>query len=206
MIVEKLIECRLAGEIEVLGENLPQRHFCPSQIPTWPDQGLSPGSCGGKPATNRLSYGAASIKVTRFWVGDGNSFLARTRSVCAHQCWLPYSLLINGHRRASAHFQIAPRYRISGASPPSPNFKYTPWCLHVDNLLTYLLTYEAKPLSRSCQLCSYSQHFKESEGSSPCSQQPSTAPYPEPDRSTPYRSYLSNTHPDIVHPPTSLSP
>jgi hypothetical protein len=35
MIVEKQMECRLAGEIEVLGENLPQRrHFCPSQNPT----------------------------------------------------------------------------------------------------------------------------------------------------------------------------
>jgi hypothetical protein len=30
MIVEQM-ECRLAGETEVLGENLPQRHFCPSQ-------------------------------------------------------------------------------------------------------------------------------------------------------------------------------
>jgi hypothetical protein len=29
MIVEKQMECRLAGETEVLGENLPQRHFCP---------------------------------------------------------------------------------------------------------------------------------------------------------------------------------
>jgi hypothetical protein len=34
MIVEKQMECRWAGEIEVLGENLPQRHFCPSQNPT----------------------------------------------------------------------------------------------------------------------------------------------------------------------------
>jgi hypothetical protein len=34
MIVEKQIECRLAGETEVLGGNLPQRHFCPSQNPT----------------------------------------------------------------------------------------------------------------------------------------------------------------------------
>jgi hypothetical protein len=31
MIVEKKMECRLAGETEVFGENLPQRHFCPSQ-------------------------------------------------------------------------------------------------------------------------------------------------------------------------------
>jgi hypothetical protein len=34
MIVEKQMECRLAGEIEVLGEILPQRHFCPSQNST----------------------------------------------------------------------------------------------------------------------------------------------------------------------------
>jgi hypothetical protein len=30
MIVKKQMECRLGGETEVLGENLPQRHFCPS--------------------------------------------------------------------------------------------------------------------------------------------------------------------------------
>jgi hypothetical protein len=34
MIVEEQVECRLAGETKVLGENLPQRHFCPSQNPT----------------------------------------------------------------------------------------------------------------------------------------------------------------------------
>jgi hypothetical protein len=38
---------RLAGETEVLGENLPQRHFCPSKNPTWPDLGLNPGRRGG---------------------------------------------------------------------------------------------------------------------------------------------------------------
>jgi hypothetical protein len=59
MIVEKEMECRLAGETEVLGENLPQRHFYPSQNLTWPDPGLNPGRRGGKPATNRLNYGAA---------------------------------------------------------------------------------------------------------------------------------------------------
>jgi hypothetical protein len=34
MIVEKQTECRLAEETEVLGDNLPQRYFCPSQNPT----------------------------------------------------------------------------------------------------------------------------------------------------------------------------
>jgi hypothetical protein len=53
------MECRLAGETEVLWENLPQRHFGPSQNPTLPDPVLNPDRRGGKPTTNRLSYGAA---------------------------------------------------------------------------------------------------------------------------------------------------
>jgi hypothetical protein len=60
VVVGKLVEWRLAGETEALGENLPQRHICPSQNPTWLDPGFNPGRRGGKPATNRLSYGAAS--------------------------------------------------------------------------------------------------------------------------------------------------
>jgi hypothetical protein len=42
MMMEKQMECRLAGETVVLGENLPQCHFCPSQNPTWPDPCLNP--------------------------------------------------------------------------------------------------------------------------------------------------------------------
>jgi hypothetical protein len=34
MIVEKQMECKLAGKIEVLGENVPQLNFGPSQNPT----------------------------------------------------------------------------------------------------------------------------------------------------------------------------
>jgi hypothetical protein len=66
MIVEKQMECSLAGETEVLGENLPQRHFCPSQNPTWPDPGLNPSHPSGKPATNCLSY----IYIYIFFVCD----------------------------------------------------------------------------------------------------------------------------------------
>jgi hypothetical protein len=62
MIVEKQMECKLAWETEVLGENLPQRHFCPSQNPTGLDPDLNPGRRGGKPATSRLSYGAANFE------------------------------------------------------------------------------------------------------------------------------------------------
>jgi hypothetical protein len=45
------------GETEALGENLPPCYFGPPQIPH--DLGSNPGSRGGKPATNRLSYGTA---------------------------------------------------------------------------------------------------------------------------------------------------
>jgi hypothetical protein len=81
MIVEKQMECRLAGETEVLGENLPQRHFCPSQNPKRPDQGLNPGRRGGKPATNRLSYGAAlSAKFVPTFEGRGCCVVSTTNT------------------------------------------------------------------------------------------------------------------------------
>jgi hypothetical protein len=47
---------------------------CPSATlstknPTWPDLVSNPGSRGGKPATNRLSYGTASRRsLIQFWI------------------------------------------------------------------------------------------------------------------------------------------
>jgi hypothetical protein len=58
MMMENLVECKLAGETEVLGENLPQRHFVHHKSHL-PDPGSNTGRRGGKPAVNRLSYGAA---------------------------------------------------------------------------------------------------------------------------------------------------
>jgi hypothetical protein len=47
------VECELAGETEVLGENLPQRHFVhQSGHVAWPDAGSNPGRRGGKLETN----------------------------------------------------------------------------------------------------------------------------------------------------------
>jgi hypothetical protein len=53
----------IAGETEELGENLPQRHFVPPQIPLDQVRFRTPDRSGGKPATNRLSYGAALVEL-----------------------------------------------------------------------------------------------------------------------------------------------
>jgi hypothetical protein len=58
MMMEKLVEWRLAGETEVLGENLPQCRFVHHK-PHMLYRDTNQGRRGGKPATNRLSYGTA---------------------------------------------------------------------------------------------------------------------------------------------------
>jgi hypothetical protein len=82
MIVEKQMECRLAGETEVLGENLPQRHFCPSQNPTRPDPGLNPGHGGHRDLSpqenyNRLSGRYLSAKLVPTFAGRGVAWSAQ---------------------------------------------------------------------------------------------------------------------------------
>jgi hypothetical protein len=60
MMMEKFVEWTiLAGETEILGENLPRRQFVHHKSHL-PDPGANPGRRGGRPATNRFSYGAAN--------------------------------------------------------------------------------------------------------------------------------------------------
>jgi hypothetical protein len=58
VIVEKLVEWRLAGA--GAEETWPSASLSNTN-PTWLDPGLNPGRRVGKPATNRLSYGAACV-------------------------------------------------------------------------------------------------------------------------------------------------
>jgi hypothetical protein len=61
MNVEQLVEWELAGETEVLWENLPLVPLCPPQIP-YEDPRSYPARRGRKPVTNRQSYGTALRK------------------------------------------------------------------------------------------------------------------------------------------------
>jgi hypothetical protein len=58
-----LVEWRLAGEIEVLKENLPQRHFAHHKIPHDQTRARTPDRRGGKPMA--WSYSGFSKKFSR---------------------------------------------------------------------------------------------------------------------------------------------
>jgi hypothetical protein len=65
MMMEKFVDRTvLPEETEALGENLGRRHFVHHKTHLL-DPGANPGRRSGKPATNRFSYGAATLPKQR---------------------------------------------------------------------------------------------------------------------------------------------
>jgi hypothetical protein len=82
------------------------------------------------------------------------------------------------------HIQTTQRY-----IPDGSNFNN----YHYENLKSYLLT-KVSPSWEAANCAAIQEipsNFKEPEGSSPCSQEPSNGPYPQPVRSSPYPPILS---------------
>jgi hypothetical protein len=102
MMMENFVEWRLAGETEVLGENLPSATLSTTNL-TWPDTGRR----GGKPATNRLRYGPAS------------------RSSSINKLIIA-SLLIKQRTRNQHSINIVTYSRYVGRSPPPPRWRGGP--------------------------------------------------------------------------------
>jgi hypothetical protein len=85
-----LVEWRLAGETEVLGENLPQRLFVHHKIPHGQTRAWTPDHSGGAPATNRLSYGAAQSSGLLFNLEyGGHVFLRNAGCLRSTRCDIP---------------------------------------------------------------------------------------------------------------------
>jgi hypothetical protein len=94
-------------------------------------------------------------------------------------------------QRWSLAFKISNQYIYAFLSPQE---RYMLWPSNISNspnnicvlyLLTYLRSWALPEKLPIVQPLRTSQHFKEPKGSSPCSQGPSTGPYPEPVRSIP---------------------
>jgi hypothetical protein len=84
MIVQQLVEWRLARETEVLWEDLPQRHFVYHKIPHYQTRARTPGRRGGKPTTNRLTAwrGFMDVYINIYWKQAHNTEAWRRCILC----------------------------------------------------------------------------------------------------------------------------
>jgi hypothetical protein len=98
----------LAGDTEVLGENLPQCRFVHHKLYI-PD--ANPGRRGGKPATNRLSYGMARTE-------GYLKFVEKNMINCNFSCQKQNKIFLR------KILQVVGRGAVIVASKPSHNFNY----------------------------------------------------------------------------------
>jgi hypothetical protein len=84
VMMEKLVEWTvLAGGTEVLGENVPRRHFFHHHKSHLPDPGANPGRRGGKPATKNASAMALPLNVTlAYWIDNCHKRLKSLEYKC----------------------------------------------------------------------------------------------------------------------------
>jgi hypothetical protein len=144
---------------------------------------------------------ALTMKVTVFWDEMPSSVVKYYQCLGGTCCPLVQGTL--NHRQNNVQSAQGCQHMTTRSTPPSISFtglltrsKHN--CNVMCQSLQNSLPHRAEPFLRSQQLCSYSrisQHFMEPEDSLPCSQEPSTGPYPEPDRSSLYHLILSLQHP-----------
>jgi hypothetical protein len=90
-------ECGALGEMNGKGNQStrrkPSRSGTMSTLnPTWPNPGSNPSHCGGKPATNCLSYGTASTRLP-FWGLNDSQSLRKGRSASNTMIRFPTNLM-----------------------------------------------------------------------------------------------------------------
>jgi hypothetical protein len=84
--------CGAIGGMKIgKGNRSTRRKTCPSA--TWPDLGSNPGRRDGKPATNRLNYGAAFLFILACWKENQLRPFVATAWKCRYICH-NYSVMI----------------------------------------------------------------------------------------------------------------
>jgi hypothetical protein len=188
------MECRLAVETEVPGENLPQRHFCPPQIPHDSTRVWTRAAAVGSQRLTAWVMARPYIHVTvtdlDCWATEISffcTFQLKTEAFSFRKTLCSFRKLndcIKGQKPASSKCGKKKWFSVS-------TFKKNECLITYTYLLTYVRRWdlpEKLPIVQPFR--KLPAILKEPEGSSPCSQDHTTSPYPEPVRSSPYHPIL----------------
>jgi hypothetical protein len=100
-----------------------------STNPTWPDAGSNPGRRGGKPATNRLSYGAALLGISmrsfitaevaknQYWSNLRTHYL---KLLYFHHTWAKVTFLITSAPQNTSAQSCVAGFRVSSIKTTVP--------------------------------------------------------------------------------------